>query len=368
MSLAVAAQDGLHVALDQHRLDVEQGHRAVGREPQHRAARSSTGRRRSPCRTTNRWSTTSAPKTSFRPTNSPGNNQLHDVRLRQGLPAQLALGIQVRRHVEERRGTRGKRGDENLRRAPANTDGGPRYYDTNHDGVLSREDLIYQGNADPYLYGGLQNTFYIHGFKLGVYFAYSLGGKIYNYSEIYMAGSQFANQYRYMLERLASRPQPELRHSARRSEERRRASERLHDPRRFVSAAEERHARRTRSTCKKKCSWMRDLTLSVSGENLFLWKKVQRIRPRRFQRGHLVDAAPYGPGRLSQAPHHHIQPPVEILNLYRIIRTMKLKTHIVYGRGHGHAFRSRHVRWTKTRRASRIPTTSSANFRNASRS
>ena len=65
----------------------------------------------------------------------------------------------------------------------SNTDGGARYYDVNHDGVMSREDLIYQGNADPYLYGGLQNTFYIHGFKLGVYFAYSLGGKIYNYSE-----------------------------------------------------------------------------------------------------------------------------------------------------------------------------------------
>ena len=63
----------------------------------------------------------------------------------------------------------------------SNTDGGARYYDVNHDGVMSREDLIYQGNADPYLYGGLQNTFYIHGFKLGVYFAYSLGGKIYNY-------------------------------------------------------------------------------------------------------------------------------------------------------------------------------------------
>ena len=100
--------------------------------------------------------------------------------------------------MEERRGTRGKRGTKTYV-SPANTDGGPRYYDTNHDGVLSREDLIYQGNADPYLYGGLQNTFYIHGFKLGVYFAYSLGGKIYNYSEIYMAGSQFANQYRYML-------------------------------------------------------------------------------------------------------------------------------------------------------------------------
>ena len=60
----------------------------------------------------------------------------------------------------------------------SNTDGGARYYDVNHDGVMSREDLIYQGNADPYLYGGLQNTFYIHGFKLGVYFAYSPGVNI----------------------------------------------------------------------------------------------------------------------------------------------------------------------------------------------
>ncbi len=49
----------------------------------------------------------------------------------------------------------------------SNPDGGARYYDVNHDGVMSREDLIYQGNADPYLYGGLQNTFFIDGFNLG---------------------------------------------------------------------------------------------------------------------------------------------------------------------------------------------------------
>jgi len=30
--------DGLHLALDQYRLDVEQGHRAFDREPEHRAA------------------------------------------------------------------------------------------------------------------------------------------------------------------------------------------------------------------------------------------------------------------------------------------------------------------------------------------
>ena len=78
--------------------------------------------------------------------------------------------------------------------------GKARYYDINYDGVLNQEDLVYQGNADPFLYGGLQNTFWLGNLKLGVYFAYSLGGKIYNYAELYMAGSFYTNQYRYMLD------------------------------------------------------------------------------------------------------------------------------------------------------------------------
>ncbi|MBQ3711694.1 MAG: TonB-dependent receptor [Bacteroidales bacterium] len=77
--------------------------------------------------------------------------------------------------------------------------GYPRYYDINHDGALNQDDLVYQGSADPWLFGGIQNTFHIYGVKLGVFLAYSLGGKIYNYSEFYMAGSRRANQYRYML-------------------------------------------------------------------------------------------------------------------------------------------------------------------------
>lgn len=78
--------------------------------------------------------------------------------------------------------------------------GFPKYVDQDHDGVLTENDLIYLGNSDPILYGGLQNTFHLWKFKLGIYFTYSLGGKIYNYSEISMAGTYSTNQYRYMTE------------------------------------------------------------------------------------------------------------------------------------------------------------------------
>ena len=79
------------------------------------------------------------------------------------------------------------------------TTGSARYYDVNYDGSLNQDDLIYLGNSDPFLYGGLQNSFWWHNLKVGVYFVYSLGGKIYNISEMYMAGSVYTNQYRYML-------------------------------------------------------------------------------------------------------------------------------------------------------------------------
>ena len=78
--------------------------------------------------------------------------------------------------------------------------GRAKYADVDNDGVLSNADLIYLGSADPILYGGLQNTFKIKNLSLGVYLAYSLGGKIYNFSELYMSGSYYTNQYRYMLD------------------------------------------------------------------------------------------------------------------------------------------------------------------------
>jgi TonB-linked SusC/RagA family outer membrane protein len=75
-----------------------------------------------------------------------------------------------------------------------------KYADQNNDGVLDDNDLIYLGNSDPILHGGFQNNFHIGNFKISFYFAYSLGGKIYNYSQLYMGGSAITNQYRFMLD------------------------------------------------------------------------------------------------------------------------------------------------------------------------
>lgn len=79
--------------------------------------------------------------------------------------------------------------------------GRPKYADMNHDGLLDENDVVYLGSADPVVYGGFQNNFLIgKGLSLGVYFTYSLGGYIYNISELFAAsGSASPNKYRKML-------------------------------------------------------------------------------------------------------------------------------------------------------------------------
>lgn len=78
--------------------------------------------------------------------------------------------------------------------------GRQRYIDQNGDGILDNNDLVYLGNADPKVYGGLQNTFTIRGFNVSVYFNYSYGGSIYNPVEVFMGtGTYLTNQFRYMV-------------------------------------------------------------------------------------------------------------------------------------------------------------------------
>lgn len=78
--------------------------------------------------------------------------------------------------------------------------GRQRYIDQNKDGVLDNDDLVYLGNADPVIYGGLQNSFRVNNFWINFYFNYSLGGKIYNPTELFMGtGTYLSNQYRYMV-------------------------------------------------------------------------------------------------------------------------------------------------------------------------
>lgn len=78
--------------------------------------------------------------------------------------------------------------------------GNPKYIDQNHDGIISQEDLVYLGNSDPVLYGGIQNTFHVGKWKMSLYLTYSLGGQIYNYAEMFSAGGHATNQFRYMLD------------------------------------------------------------------------------------------------------------------------------------------------------------------------
>ena len=79
--------------------------------------------------------------------------------------------------------------------------GRPKYADMNHDGLLDENDIVYLGSADPVVYGGFQNNFLIgKNLTLGIYFTYSVGGYIYNISELYAAsGSASPNKYRTML-------------------------------------------------------------------------------------------------------------------------------------------------------------------------
>lgn len=79
--------------------------------------------------------------------------------------------------------------------------GRPKYADINHDGILDQNDIVYLGSADAVVYGGFQNTFTImKSLTIGIYFAYSIGGNIYNLSELYSGvGCSSYNKYRYML-------------------------------------------------------------------------------------------------------------------------------------------------------------------------
>lgn len=77
--------------------------------------------------------------------------------------------------------------------------GYPIYVDQNHDGSLNASDIVYLGSSDPIVSGGLQNTFTIKGFSLGVFLSYSIGGKVFNHAEYYMAGCRRTNQFAYMV-------------------------------------------------------------------------------------------------------------------------------------------------------------------------
>ena len=156
--------------------------------------------------------------------------------------------------------------------------GRPRYVDQNHDGILDNQDITYLGNADPIVYGGLQNNFHIYGFNLGVYFAYSIGGSIYNYSEFFMAGTYCSNQYRYMLNAWHPYRNPESDFPAAGAS----GSSML--PSDFMVHDASFLRLKTLSLSytfdlKKKIKWAKSLQVGVSADNLFLWTNYNGFDP-----------------------------------------------------------------------------------------
>lgn len=130
---------------------------------------------------------------------SPGNNPYMMMGYVKGYPLNSLWGFTyggVWHNTEEIE--RNKRTNTYVSQTASQHPGMPKYVDVNHDGTLNQSDLCYLGNADPVIYGGLQNNFRIGNFKLNMYWTYSLGGKIYNYSMFYTAGGRNTNQYRFM--------------------------------------------------------------------------------------------------------------------------------------------------------------------------
>lgn len=155
--------------------------------------------------------------------------------------------------------------------------GVPKFVDQDHDGVITESDLVYLGSADPDFYGGLQNNFHWKNLKFSFYFTYSLGGKIYNYSETYMKGTYGYNQYRYMLDAWhptrnvdSDLPRAGFNSSLLPN------SSMVYDASflRFKAASVQ-----YTFDMRRYSGNVRDITLGVTGDNLFLWSKYNGFDP-----------------------------------------------------------------------------------------
>ena len=152
----------------------------------------------------------------------------------------------------------------------------PKYVDQNHDGNLTEEDLVYLGNSDPVLYGGLNNVFHWKNFKFSFYFIYSLGGHIYNYSELFMGGGTITNQYRYMLDAWHPVRNPDSWHPRPSKEYGLMPSSRqVHD----ASYLRLKTVSIAYTLPFRKGNMFKDMTFTLTGDNLVLWTRYNGFDP-----------------------------------------------------------------------------------------
>lgn len=156
--------------------------------------------------------------------------------------------------------------------------GRQRYIDQNQDGVLDYDDMVYLGNADPDVYGGLQNNFDIYGLNISFFFNYSVGGRMYNPAELFMGtGSRFTNQYKYMVNAWHPVRNPNSDYPRANSKDQIPNDRFVHDASfvRLKNVSLSYQFDLQKLTAGK----LNTLTLFGSGNNLFLWKKYNGFDP-----------------------------------------------------------------------------------------
>lgn len=151
-----------------------------------------------------------------------------------------------------------------------------RYVDINHDGKLDKKDWVYLGTTDPLVSGGFNNEFTFFGsLSAGIYLTYSYGARMYNLTEMYLgSGSTTSNQYRYMLNRWHPENNPDSDIVGAYCQDR-------YGSNRFVHSASYIRLKglSLSYSLHPNCKWMRELTMTLSGDNLILWTPYNGYDP-----------------------------------------------------------------------------------------
>ena len=176
------------------------------------------------------------------------------------------------------------------------TRGYARYADVNHDGIMNNKDRIYLGSADPIIYGGINNSFkIIKNLSLGVYFTYSLGGRMYNVMEFTtMSGSATSNKDRRMLEAYHVSRNPFSNIPGAYFED-------SYGSDRFIYDASYLRLQNInlsyRFDLKKKTRYLRDISLTASVNNVALFTKFPGYDPDAVSGGRRIDTGRYPKNR-----------------------------------------------------------------------
>lgn len=176
--------------------------------------------------------------------------------------------------------------------------GWPKYIDQDNNGIFDRNDVVYLGSSDPTVYGGFSNNFNIFGFQLNIHFNYSIGGYIFNPLELSMGSGDYqTGQYRYMTNSWhpvrnpnSDRPRANAKDFVVSTYQRHDASYlRLKD----ISLAYSFDLKKITN------GLLRNLTLSASANNVYLWKYYNGFDPEVSSPNgtRRVDLGAYPPSR-----------------------------------------------------------------------